>query len=59
MTLMMMTLKTRNHIPRSAYTSTSNIPLEVLYASMLETTLDVPQLKTASEETSKVRLGRE
>ena len=52
-------IETRNHnIPRSAYTSTSNIPLEVLYASMPEQpqTLDVPQLKTASEEPLNLNL---
>ena len=51
-------IETRSRIPRSAYTSTSNIPLEVLYASMPEQpqTLDVPQLKTASEECLNLNL---
>ena len=51
-------IETRNRIPRSAYTCTSNIPLEVLYTSMPEQpqTLDVPQLKTASEELLNLNL---
>ena len=51
-------IETRNHIPRSPYTSTSNIPLEVLHASMAEQpqTLDEPQLKTASEEPLNLNL---
>ena len=49
-------IETRNRITRSVYTSTSNIPLEVLYESIPEQpqTLYVPKLKTASEELIKL-----
>ena len=49
-------IETRNRITRSVYTSTSNIPLEVLYEIIPEQpqTLYVPKLKTASEELIKL-----